>query len=68
MSTSQVADALERWFISQEVSPKDASCIMLHLMARELVRQERDPTKLVEAINNAGQLLGVEVAQALNNT
>lgn len=66
MIAHEVADALERWFISQAISPKDAACVMVRLMARELVRQDRDTAKLVEAINSFGQLLGAEVAQELN--
>jgi adenine/guanine phosphoribosyltransferase-like PRPP-binding protein len=60
--------ALERWFMSQGLIPKDAAPIMVRLMARELVRKDRDTTALVAGITHMANLLGAEVAEALNKT
>lgn len=58
----QAISALQNWFISQGLSPKDAGIIMIKLIAEQFVLNDRDPDRLIGAIRTATTLLTFEVA------
>lgn len=69
----QAKDALKQWFASQDIMPANAGCIMIALMAEQLVAKVKEEkidiieavVRLDRATKLANQLLIIEIGDAL---
>lgn len=65
---AEAIEALEAWFISQDIYPPDAGVMMISMIARLLVYKTKDLNKLAEAIKLHAEFLAVEVAGELRKS
>lgn len=63
--TDECADALIRWFQTQECDPADGGIVMLRLIASQLVAKTQDAKELQQALINTNLVLTLEVVKAL---
>lgn len=61
----EAAEALMRWFESQDIMPADASSVMTTVMATCLTRKTRDLENLERAVSATRDMLVIDIAECL---
>lgn len=61
----QATKALQAWFISQDIQPRDAGIMMISLIAALLTTKTKDILELSSAVKDTNNLLVIEIAERL---
>lgn len=65
---AEAIEALQAWFISQDIYPADADVMMTSMIAKLLVYKTKDLNELAKSIQIHAEFLAVEVAGELRKS